>query len=137
MSAQETEQIIDQGKGIAFADYTLENALTEAKKQNKLIFIDCYTAWCSPCKKMLNTVFKDTRVGDLMNDKFICLKINIEQDADGIKIMEKYKIKVYPTYLILNQDALDVKRFTGADTVKGFTDKIQAFLESEKLLTAK
>mgnify|MGYP002278420211 CR=1 FL=1 len=40
-----------QSKGITF-EQTKEwkKVLKKAKKEKKLIFIDCYTSWCGPCK---------------------------------------------------------------------------------------
>ena len=42
--------------GVKFEDLTFKEALAKAKAENKLVFMDCYTSWCGPCKKMLNTV---------------------------------------------------------------------------------
>lgn len=42
-----------QSKGITF-EQTKEwkKVLKKAKKEKKLIFIDCYTSWCGPCKML-------------------------------------------------------------------------------------
>ncbi len=39
-------------QGVAFEpDGTLlPQAAAKAKKENKLVFVDCYTQWCGPCK---------------------------------------------------------------------------------------
>ena len=36
--------------GIYFDELSFEEALEKAKKSNKLLFVDCYTSWCGPCK---------------------------------------------------------------------------------------
>ena len=42
----------EAGKGIQFLDNEpWEEVVKKAKKQRKLIFVDCYTSWCGPCKK--------------------------------------------------------------------------------------
>lgn len=53
-----------QEKGTRFENITLEEALAKATKKEKaggkspkLIFVDCYTSWCGPCKKMASQVF--------------------------------------------------------------------------------
>lgn len=40
-----------EGKGILFFNGTFKEALLEAKKENKPIFLDVYATWCGPCKK--------------------------------------------------------------------------------------
>lgn len=47
-----------QSKGITF-EQTKEwkKVLKKAKKEKKLIFIDCYTSWCGPCKMLSSQVF--------------------------------------------------------------------------------
>jgi len=36
--------------GIQFFKGTFQQALAKAKKENKMIMMDCYTTWCGPCK---------------------------------------------------------------------------------------
>src|SRR5688572_25831264 len=45
-----------------------------AKRENKYIFVDCYTTWCAPCKKMDKDVFSNKDVGEFINEKFIAVK---------------------------------------------------------------
>ena len=45
------------GQGINFEKLTLEEALIKAKTENKYVFVDCYTTWCGPCKRMTEFVF--------------------------------------------------------------------------------
>ena len=35
---------------INFREGGFIKALTAAKAENKLVFMDCYTSWCGPCK---------------------------------------------------------------------------------------
>ena len=34
-----------------------KKVLKKAKKEKKLIFVDCYTSWCGPCKMLAKDVF--------------------------------------------------------------------------------
>ena len=63
--------------GISFDKMSLEKAKKQAKKEGKLIFIDCYTSWCGPCKRMAATTFKEDEVAKLFNKNFILSLIHI------------------------------------------------------------
>ncbi len=91
---------------------TLEQASAKAKAENKLIFIDCYTQWCGPCKKMSKEVFPQASVGDYMNPKYVSLKLDMETPY-GAPLAKKWQIQAYPTFMILTADAQEINRFLG------------------------
>lgn len=62
-------------QGIRFETGGLQEALAKARKENKAVFVDCYTSWCGPCKMMSSKVFPDKQAGDFFNPRFISLKI--------------------------------------------------------------
>ncbi|AEA45352.1 thioredoxin family protein [Fluviicola taffensis] len=99
--------------GIKFDKMTLSKAIKKAKSTGKLIFIDVYTTWCGPCKEMAATTFQDSEVGNLFNNKFINLKIDAENDADGPTISRVYTISGYPTLLFINGEGKLVKKLVG------------------------
>jgi thioredoxin 1 len=105
-----------QHGGIEFKHVSLKEAQKEAKKSNKIIFIDAYTSWCGPCKKMAATSFKNEEVGEIYNKQFINLKIDCEKDADGPEISRRYKISSYPTLLFIDATGKLKKQVVGFQT---------------------
>ncbi len=67
--------------GVNFRDITLEEALRQAKAENKLVFMDCYTSWCGPCKNMTEKIFPQKAAGDYFNPRFVCVKYDLEKGA--------------------------------------------------------
>lgn len=118
----------EDGKGIKFTEGSWSQVLSEAKKQNKLIFIDIYTTWCGPCKMMSAKVFTDEKVGNKFNEAFINYKIDAEK-GEGIELAKNYAITAYPTYLFVNSGGELVYRALGAMP----TDKF--LIEADKALT--
>ncbi len=57
---------------------SFEKALKLQKKNPKKIFMDVYTNWCSQCKKMDKTTFKNTDLINYINDNFYAVKFNGE-----------------------------------------------------------
>ena len=86
-------------KGIEFIEADWNKAKAEAKKQNKLIFLDAYTTCCGPCKLLKKKTFPDKEVGELFNENFINVAIDMEK-GDGPLLAEQYGVYAYPTLII-------------------------------------
>lgn len=99
--------------GIKFSSITLDKAKAEAKSKKKKIFIDVYTTWCGPCKEMAKTTFTDGEVGKVFNDKFVNVKLDAENDADGPSVSSTYKVNAYPTLLFLDENGKLIKKLVG------------------------
>lgn len=98
--------------GINFYEGTLSEVFETAGQQEKLIFLDVYTAWCGPCHVMSRTVFKDSLVGDTMNSDFVSYKIDAEK-GEGLEVKLQYNVNTFPTYLFFNPDG-ELIHYAGA-----------------------
>lgn len=80
------------------------DVINRAEKEDKMIFLDCYTTWCGPCKALDKKTFPNKEVGEFFNDKFICVKLDMEK-GDGIEINKKYKAYIpgYPSLLFITK----------------------------------
>ena len=103
---------------------TLEEASVKAKAQNKLIFLDCFTSWCGPCKKMARDVFPQQQVGEFMNPRFINLQIDMESEY-GAPLAKRLQIAAYPTFVIFNADAKEIGRFLGGSAADEFIKNVE------------
>lgn len=110
--ALQAESHHDQ-KGIQFESIGFDEALAKAKNTNRLVFLDCYTTWCGPCRMMANQIFVLPEVGELFNRRFINLKIDMEK-GEGITLAKKYNVTAFPTMLILDGEGNIVQRIRGA-----------------------
>lgn len=117
-------------QGTEFKDITLKQAMKQATKERKWIFIDCYTTWCGPCKRMAENIFPRPEVGDFFNNSVITLKKDM-QTEEGKEIAEKYGVRVFPTFLILNERGEEMNRLVG-----GIADA-KAFLYFARMATRK
>lgn len=104
---------------IVFEEGPLQDVFQKAKTDNKLVFLDCYTSWCGPCKKMLKEVFSRIDVGEYMNAKFVCYKQDMEK-GDGKDLAKAYNVTVYPTFLILTAEGEIVHRSVGGQSADEF-----------------
>ena len=89
--------------------------LSMARQSGKIIFLDGYTSWCRPCKKMDKEVFTQARVANYFNQKFINVKYDMEK-GEGVKLKKKYDVSAFPTYLFINGRGKIVHKILGAHT---------------------
>ena len=118
-------------QGVNFQELTLKEACAKAKAENKLVFIDCYTDWCGPCRLMTEEIFPMKEMGDYFNPKYICIKANAEKGEEGPAIKEKFGIKAYPTFVILNNDGNLIHMFAGGVLGLEFIDKVEESFNPE------
>ncbi len=89
----------------------------KAKKEKKLIFVDCYTSWCGPCKMLAKNVFTQDAVADYFNQNFVNAKFDMEKDADGVILKKQFGVKAFPTLVFVNPVTQEVvHRMVGAGT---------------------
>lgn len=100
-------------QGIDFFHGSFQEALTKAKSEGKLIFMDAFTTWCGPCRRMAANTFPDANVGSFYNENFINLKVDMEK-GEGPELAVRYGIASYPTLLYLDGDGKIVHRASGA-----------------------
>ena len=108
--------VVAQNRSISF-EQTKEwkKIIKKAKKENKLIFVDCYTSWCGPCKILARNVFTNDAVADFFNAHFINVKFDMEKDRDGIILKKQFEIRFFPTLVFVDPVSGEVlHRMVGA-----------------------
>lgn len=121
--------------GIQFKSEAWAEILEEAAKQQKMIFVDAYTTWCGPCKKMSREIFPDKMVGEFYNASFINVKLDMEK-GEGPGLAQKYNVFVYPSLLFLDSDGSLVHRSAGYHDIDQFLDLGEKALDPSRRLSA-
>ena len=86
---------------VHFQTLPFPEVLKLAKEQDKMIFVDCYTSWCGPCRFMADSIFTSKACGDYFNERFISVKYDMEKpEADSFK--ERYSASSFPTFYLLS-----------------------------------
>ena len=70
----------------------------KAKAENKLIFIDVGTEWCSACNAMDEGSYKNVRVHELLRKNYIAIHVDAEAEPD---IGERYGFWGWPALVFM------------------------------------
>ena len=116
-------------QGIEFVEVTWQEALAKAKEENKLLFVDSYAKWCGPCKRMAKHEFVKPEVGEIYNNNFVNLKLDMES-KNGRTFDSKYPVSAYPTMFFLNGNGEIVKKVKGGKKAEQLISMAKAVLKS-------
>lgn len=83
--------------------HSLDEALSIAKKENKLVLADLSAIWCPSCRSLDKNVFSDPAVQQAISAKYIFARIEYES-PEGEAFQERYDARIFPTLLVLNSD---------------------------------
>ncbi len=95
---------------VNFINDNVRAAIDRAAVEGKLVFLDFWADYCSPCKLMEKYTFTDPSVIERMNGSYVPVRINIET-FDGYDLKAQYNVKLLPTIIVLNSKGKQVARF--------------------------
>lgn len=111
-----------------------EELLAEAKKSERLIFLDFYAEWCVWCKRLDKDVFSHEVVVGEMKD-LLCYAVDVESKA-GKPIAKRYHVDPLPTLLFLEPNG-DVREVVvGFMTASPFLEEVKRIKRNEGTLGA-
>lgn len=122
------ESLANAGKGITFATGTVADILAKAKAEGKMVFLDCYTTWCGPCRMMANTIFTKNEVGEYFNKHFVSYKLDMER-GEGPALGKKYGVKAFPTMLFMDAEGNVRHTIVGSKSANELIEEAKAALK--------
>lgn len=114
---------------VNYSNKPLKKIYRLAKKLNKPIFIDVYADWCGPCKMMDKEVFSREDVAGVLNQNFICFKMDADDDTYIYEKFE-YEITKLPTLLFLKPDGTLIQKYVGSTTGSNIISMAKAALNN-------
>lgn len=112
-------------------EITLTEVVDKAIASDKLVFVDFYTDWCTPCKLMDEDVFSDKDMTDFMKANFINYKVDGEK-YNGPNLGLMFGVAGFPTLLILDQKGRILERHDGALYHSGLKEMALRALDQNK-----
>lgn len=130
---------MSMAEAIVFTEVTTqqewEEALSKAKANDQLIFVDVYATWCGYCKKMDREVYSQERIGEFYNAKFVNIRLDGEAGI-GPEIVKRYEITGFPELLFINAANELISKGVGYIEIEGFYQLGEQAIASWKRLPA-
>ena len=89
---------------LEITDSNYKEILTEGKP----VVVDFWAPWCGPCKMLSSQVFTREDVGNQFNADFVNVKYDMEKDADGVMLKDKFEVKAFPTLVFVDPNTQQV-----------------------------
>lgn len=97
-----------QAAGIAWRE-SVPNALKEAKRTGKPVFLDFSAEWCGPCQLMKKNTFTDKKVIAELR-RWVSVHVDVDKQE---KVAQQYGIEAMPTLIIVNPSGSVVAKTLG------------------------
>jgi thioredoxin-like negative regulator of GroEL len=115
-------QSVHGADGIAWrSEYA--SACQEAKRTNRPILIDVGAEWCTWCKKLDATSFRDAEVIKRVTASFVAFRLDADKQE---QLIQKFEVSSFPTLLVVNADGRVLGRRNGyvaAPELRSWLDK--------------
>ncbi|MBC3788631.1 thioredoxin family protein [Spirosoma utsteinense] len=117
--------------GVRYFYGSWQEVLTEAKRQNKLVFVDFHTIGFYPRKRIAQQAALDPSLARKFNAHFINYRVDAKA-GEGLELAKRYRMQTspVPTALFILWDGSLVYRASGYEGVKGLLAEADKALEA-------
>ncbi len=105
----------------------------EAMDEGKTMILFFHTDTCPVCKHLRDTTFKDSKVQQILKDKYVAVSVNISDKSDKKIAVLKEKFQVFgpPGFVFIGSDGQEMKdeKFYGYQEPEEFYDMLDLLAE--------
>lgn len=114
----------ERANSIAWRDWN-ETAFEAAKAEGKPVLLTLGATWCHWCHVMDETAYADERVIGLVNDRFIPVRVDVDQRPD---ISLRYNQGGYPSIALLtgNGEFVAGRPYTPPDEMLALLERVSS-----------
>ena len=106
----------------------LDEALANARKENKPLVIDFYASWCIPCQRMEQTTFTDATVKTLLQH---CIFLRIDTDQQP-ELAKQVGVVGLPDMRLATPDGKVVRKLRGYQDAETFAKELTGLIGEVK-----
>jgi len=98
-----------RGGGVDWQPWSRET-FELAKASGRYLLVDCAAEWCHWCHVMDDTTYRDPRVLEAIEKRFVAVRVDVDARPD---LAERYGEWGWPATVLLSPDALELGKFRG------------------------
>lgn len=98
--------------------YSYKEAVELQKQNKKIIMIEVVKTGCHYCEDMERDVFKNKEMSEWLKERFIPVRINLNEEALPLGI----KVQFTPTFYFVDEDKKILKTIPGSWNIQDFKD---------------
>ena len=85
-------------------------SFAKAKREHKVVLVDCAAEWCHWCHVMDETTYRDPQVGAWLAQHAVAIRVDIDARPD---LADRYGEWGWPATILLSGDAQELGKFRG------------------------
>ncbi len=85
-------------------------AFAQAKAENKFVLLDLEAVWCHWCHVMDQTTYRDPKTVDLLNSKYVLVRVDQDSRPD---LSNRYEDYGWPATVVFNGDGQEIVKRRG------------------------
>ncbi|MEE9371930.1 MAG: SPOR domain-containing protein [Saprospiraceae bacterium] len=118
-------------KSFLYTSNSFEEAKEISKETNKPLLIYFTSESCNVCQSMNESTFEDDYLIHQMNDKYVTVVIDCDQE-ESINFIKEYKILNFPTFQIIGTDGIMGQRIEESISDKDFYEYLNILYTSSE-----
>lgn len=87
----------------------LDEAIDQARAENKLVLVDVSAIWCGTCRRLDNEVFANDEVKEVLKKRYVFSRLEYES-GEGQKFIKERNVRGFPNLWVLDGNGNKVKR---------------------------
>ncbi|MBL8149100.1 MAG: thioredoxin domain-containing protein [Blastocatellia bacterium] len=112
------------GNKIQWVDWS-DDLFERAKRENRFVVLDLEAVWCHWCHVMDDITYRDPKVIELMNSKFIAVKVDQDSRPD---LSNRYEDYGWPATIFFNSDGSEIAKRSGYMPPKEMESLLEAII---------